>query len=106
MAIELDKLGFSELDALAAQVEKQKSKLRRERRDAVRRKLINIARDEGYSIDELFGGKKGSGRKAGKVPPKYRDPSDASQTWSGRGKRPRWFVDAINSGKTESDLLI
>ncbi|MEZ5465544.1 MAG: H-NS histone family protein [Lysobacteraceae bacterium] len=108
MAVNIDKLGFSELEALAAQVEKQKTKLRRERRDNVRKKLIQLAKDEGYTIEELFGGRgaKTAGRKTGKVPPKYRNPADAAQTWSGRGKRPRWFVDAINKGKKEKDLLI
>ena len=39
------------------------------------------------------------------VAAKYRNPDDAEQTWSGRGKRPRWFNDALKAGKKESDLL-
>ena len=105
MAIDLDKLGYGELDELIAKAEKQKTKIHREQRDAVKKKLIKIAKDEGYTIEELFGGKSG-GKKTGKVAPKYRNPKDASQTWSGRGKRPLWFVDAIKGGKKESDLLI
>ena len=30
--------------------------------------------------------------------PRYRNPENPEQTWSGRGKRPRWFIDSINSG--------
>jgi len=26
--------------------------------------------------------------------------------WSGRGKRPRWFNDALKAGKKEKDLAI
>jgi len=107
MAIDLNKLSHGELEALAAQVEKQKTRLHREQRDAVRKKLIRMAKDEGYTIEELFGGRgKAAGRKTGKVAPKYRNPADAAQTWSGRGKRPKWFVDALNKGKQEKDLLI
>ncbi|MCB1560339.1 MAG: H-NS histone family protein [Xanthomonadales bacterium] len=105
MPIELGKLSHSELEALAARIEKQKTRLHREQRDAVRKKLIRIAKDDGYTIEELFG-RRGGGKKTGKVAPKYRNPVEPSQTWSGRGKRPRWFVDAINQGKKESDLLI
>ena len=56
MAIDLDKLGYGELDALIAKAEKQKTKIHREQRDAVKKKLIKIAKDEGYTIEELFGG--------------------------------------------------
>ncbi len=51
----------------------------------------------------------GTGARRGvrrKVKPKYRNPADASQTWTGRGKRPRWYSAALASGKKEKDLLI
>lgn len=35
---------------------------------------------------------------------KYGD--DTGKTWTGNGKRPKWFLDAIASGKTPEDLLI
>ena len=41
-----------------------------------------------------------------KVKPKYRNPANKSETWSGRGKRPRWFSAALSAGKKEKDLLI
>jgi DNA-binding protein H-NS len=37
-------------------------------------------------------------------PPKYRD--DAGNTWSGQGKRPKWFLAALAAGKQVQDLLI
>ncbi|MBN3777354.1 H-NS histone family protein [Burkholderia sp. Ac-20345] len=37
--------------------------------------------------------------------PKYRNPEDG-QTWSGHGKRPRWYMEGLNSGKTQDDFLI
>jgi len=37
---------------------------------------------------------------------KYKDP-DTGKTWSGRGRRPAWFVEAIEQGgKTEKDLAV
>ena len=35
---------------------------------------------------------------------KYQD--GQGNTWSGRGKRPHWFITALRSGKTPEDLLI
>jgi DNA-binding protein H-NS len=34
-----------------------------------------------------------------KVEPKYRNPADHSQTWAGRGHKPRWLTAALKSGK-------
>jgi DNA-binding protein H-NS len=41
-----------------------------------------------------------------KVKPKYRNPANKSQTWAGRGKQPRWLVDALKGGKTIQDFVI
>lgn len=37
--------------------------------------------------------------------PKYRNP-DTGQTWSGHGKRPRWYAKGLASGKIDDDFLI
>lgn len=84
----------------------------------------------GLTPEELFGtGVKsgGRGRRAGKSAtatkparkaagktggtgrpsmgsPKYHD--GAGRTWTGVGKRPNWFKDALASGKKAEDLLI
>jgi DNA-binding protein H-NS len=41
-----------------------------------------------------------------RVAPKYRSPDDVEQTWSGRGRKPRWFLDQIGAGKTPEDMAI
>jgi DNA-binding protein H-NS len=40
------------------------------------------------------------------VHPKYRNPNKPSETWSGRGKRPRWLTAALRSGKRLDDFRI
>lgn len=41
-----------------------------------------------------------------RVLPKYRNPENPAETWSGRGKQPRWIVAALDSGRPIDDLLI
>jgi DNA-binding protein H-NS len=41
-----------------------------------------------------------------KVYPKYQNPDDPSQTWSGRGKKPHWINDRLEAGKSIEELLI
>jgi DNA-binding protein H-NS len=40
------------------------------------------------------------------VSPKYRNPERPSETWSGRGKQPRWLVAHLKSGKRIDDFAI
>ena len=41
-----------------------------------------------------------------RVLPKYRNPLNIAETWSGRGKQPGWVLTALKAGKTLGDLAI
>lgn len=41
-----------------------------------------------------------------KVAPKYRNPANRLETWSGRGLRPGWLVAAMKAGRKQDDFLI
>jgi len=45
-------------------------------------------------------------RKYPKVLPKYYNPSAPEETWSGRGKQPRWLVAALQSGHQLEEFRI
>ena len=45
-------------------------------------------------------------RKYPKVLPKYFNPSMPTETWSGRGKQPRWLVAALQSGHKLEEFRI
>ena len=50
--------------------------------------------------------RRGVRRKYPPVLPKFRNPSDPSETWAGRGKQPRWMVTQLKAGKKMDDFLI
>jgi DNA-binding protein H-NS len=52
-------------------------------------------------VEGTVAAKKNSSRK---VAIKYRD--DKGNSWTGRGKTPRWLVEAEKSGKNRADFLI
>ncbi|MES1180212.1 MAG: H-NS family nucleoid-associated regulatory protein, partial [Hyphomicrobium sp.] len=39
------------------------------------------------------------------APPKYRDP-ESGKTWSGKGKRPPWLVEALGDGRQLEEFQI
>ncbi|WP_420007960.1 H-NS family nucleoid-associated regulatory protein [Xanthomonas sacchari] len=119
MTIDLSGLSAKQLGALIKTAKKQQSIVAKRTPIAkVRTQLARLAKSHGYSIEEVFGGapaargrKAGKpgpkpGRKLGKVPPKYRNPANAAETWTGRGKQPRWLADLVAKGKKVEDFLI
>ena len=53
-----------------------------------------------------FTGQEQERRPYPKVLPKYRNPNDPAETWSGRGKQPRWLVAQLRAGKKLDDFRI
>jgi DNA-binding protein H-NS len=51
-------------------------------------------------------GKSRSRRKYPLVLPKFKNPSEPGETWSGRGKQPRWLVAALKAGSKIQDFEI
>jgi len=52
------------------------------------------------------GGVEGQRRPYPKVLPKYRNPKNPKETWSGRGKQPRWLSAQLGAGKKLNQFLI
>jgi len=65
---------------------------------AVKAELEALAQQRGFTIAELFGSEKGKTPRA-KVAPVYRDPENAENTWTGRGRKPKWLVAALEGGQ-------
>lgn len=116
MNIDVEKLSLQELTSLLNAAEKRKHFLSKRRPlAAVRRQAVALAAQHGYTIEELFGEqpaaqpagkKKGARRKPSKAAPKYRDPNDKRNTWSGRGRMPRWLAQKTKHGRSVTDFLI
>ena len=123
MTIDLNTLSPKQLDTLITQARKRKTTLgKRKPLATVRRKVLALIKAEGYSAAELFGTGTGAGSAAprarktgtgktagkslGKVAPKYRNPANAAETWSGRGKQPRWLAAETGKGRKLEDFLI
>ena len=105
MAIDLKGLNHTQLDDLISRAATRKAELAQESVSKVRDKIQSLLRTEGLTLGEVFPTRKARSDKGQRSRPKYRNPADHEQTWSGRGKRPRWFHAALAAGKKEKDLL-
>lgn len=103
MKNDLSKLSLEELRKLQKNVAKAIDSFKDRQIAAARAELEARAKELGYSLDQIVGGK---GAPRAKVAPKYRNPKDASATWTGRGRKPLWVVAALEKGKKLEDFLI
>ena len=70
--------------------------------------VLNRGREliEGGSAPQSSNASGEARRKYPRVFPKYRNPHTPSETWSGRGKQPRWLAAAIKAGRKIEDFKI
>ncbi len=101
---DLEALSLSELKKMQKDVAKAISTFEDRRKAEARAKVEAFARDLGYSLAELVGTETKSSRAP--VAAKYRHLENPALTWSGRGRKPQWFVDALAAGKTAGELAI
>ena len=109
MTIDLSPLSIDELNALIADAQrlikvKQKSSIKQ-----ARAQIVQIAAGLGLSVEELLAGEGGEPievKTRKKVEPRYRNPDNPNETWTGRGREPRWLVAALAAGKKLEDFLI
>lgn len=102
--IELAKLSRESLLELRKEIDEMLKVSEREARKQALAAAQKAAAEHGFSLEEVMAARKpGSGPKSA---PKYANPDDATQTWTGRGRQPNWVKAALSSGKTLEDLSI
>ncbi|QWE17485.1 H-NS family nucleoid-associated regulatory protein [Polynucleobacter sp. AP-Nino-20-G2] len=91
---------YKELLAQREQLDKQiKEAVQREKADGIAKAKL-IIEEYDLMVSDLFSRKAGARSAGGKVAPKYRNPA-TGETWTGRGKAPKWI-----EGRDRSNYLI
>lgn len=101
--LSFDTMSLDELKRLKKDLDKAIANYDDRRKAEARRDLEEKAREYGFSLSELADVKT---TKRAALAPKYRNPSNPEQTWSGRGRQPTWFREAIVAGTEPDDLKI
>jgi len=103
--INLNEFEFEELLELSKRIEDE---IERRHVEGVKQTLAqmkNLAASLGMTVEEVMKVDELQKTKAKGVP-KYRNPDNPSQTWTGRGKKPKWFTDALERGHSVAELEI
>ncbi len=100
----LEALSLKELRQLQKDLAKAISTFEDRHKAEARAKLDAIAKEMGYSLADLIGSEVKPTRAP--VIAKYRHPENPSLSWSGRGRKPLWFVAALDAGQSPEDLAV
>jgi DNA-binding protein H-NS len=103
MAREIERMSFRELQELELKIKRAKVSAQEKTRAELRRKIETMVAGAGLSISDLFPGRGGKGRT---VAAKYANPDDPSETWTGRGRQPRWLAARLKQGDRIEKFLI
>jgi DNA-binding protein H-NS len=105
--VNYDKMSLKELLDHEARLSKAIVAARRNDITNARKKIAAMAESLGYKIEDLAGsaraGKRGNG---GKVAVKYRNKDNPEETWTGRGRQPKWLAARLAKGAKLNDFAI
>ncbi|NBZ86819.1 H-NS histone family protein [Rhodobacteraceae bacterium CYK-10] len=101
---DLNSMTLKELKDLQAQVAKAIASFEDRKKLETLAKLRELARADGFQLEELTA--LTTTRKRAPSAVTYANPANKSDTWSGRGRKPRWFIEAMAAGKKREDLLV
>jgi DNA-binding protein H-NS len=106
----IDLAGYTlvELKDLQRDVERAIKDRQQQEVQRAREQILAIAKEAGVSVEDLLGnpGTKPKKKYGKKVEPKYQNPKDTSQTWTGRGRQPKWMAEALANGNKPDDFLM
>lgn len=102
--INLNEMSLKELKDLQTQVTRAIGSFEDRKKKIALAELEEKAREMGFSLAELTG--TSVPRKRAPASAKYANPENAADTWSGRGRKPRWFDAALKSGKRPEDMAL
>jgi DNA-binding protein H-NS len=102
---DLDKMTYAQLAAMELRVARLKTEEHEAERAVIRKKVTHFAKAHGFHIRELLTTR--GRRKKAASPPNTRARDNPDDTWTGRGRMPRWMTLATKNGKArKEDFLI
>ena len=114
MKIDLKSMSRKELEKLLVDAKKALQNVQDRDRRQARKAAEKAAAEFGFSLGDLSEGgvaaakgRKKKAKKAGpKSKPQYANPSDSTQTWTGKGRQPNWYRAAIDKGISPQEMKI
>lgn len=106
MSTDLHDMSEAQLASLLENAQKALRQKQEGKRKEIITQIRELATSIGVTVEISDGAKSVSTRKGSKVEPKYRNPNNHDETWTGRGMKPRWMQALIDQGHDPLEFSI
>jgi DNA-binding protein H-NS len=103
--IAVEKMTLKQIEGLEAQIAAAKTKAAEMAKAELKAKIDALLAGSEFTIGDLYP-MLGRGKKRSKSAAKYANPEDRSQTYTGRGRRPKWLEARLKKGAKLDDFAI
>ena len=104
--IDLATLSLAELHDLVVQAQRELAERQKQERRHIMAEIRALADSVGLTVNFVEEEKASGSLRGRKVAPKYRNPHNPGETWTGRGMKPRWLVELIEQGRDMQEFAI
>lgn len=101
--VDISNLSVLELEKLKGSIESAIANRRDGELLSLREAIEDMVERSGFTLEEVM---QARSTKKRIVKPKYSNPNNPEQTWSGRGRKPGWVEEWISGGRDLNDCLI
>ncbi len=103
--MDLSNMSLGDLRNLQDQIKQEMKKREQSDMAKAREQILAIAQSVGVPLKDLIA-TTGRGGKTGSVAVRFRNPDNASQQWTGRGRQPKWVKEWVEGGKSIDKLRV
>ena len=100
----LEEMSVAELEEMKVLADKLAAEKRDGEKKELQGKINQLIEDSPFTHKEILTGLSTKPRKS--VPPKYCNPDNESETWTGRGRKPAWVTTYLEAGNDLEDCLM
>lgn len=106
MKVDLQKMSYRDLLDLDIKVKAAIEAKKQTEKSTIKKQVQALIKESGFDMDEIVGKAPSKSLKGRKVAPKYRNPKNPEETWTGRGRQPKWLAAELERGRSLNSFLI
>lgn len=99
-------MSYRELHDLSVKVKSAIEDKKQAEKSTIKKQVQDLIKQSGFDMDEIVGKPSTKSLKGRKVAAKYRNPKNPAETWTGRGRQPKWLVAELERGRPLTSFLI
>ena len=105
MKVDLQKLSYRELVELNDRIGKAIEAKKLSEKSDIKKQVKALIESAGFDVGDIVGNQSSKSLKGRKVAAKYRNPKNPQDTWTGRGRQPKWLVAELGRGRSLNSFL-